>query len=310
MKHLSLTILAILSICLCGCTQQAKIIAQNDADFLAARDHFRQQQIDHSDWHNAEIAGKYGIPRVKLLDELAEHPERAKTLQPMIDSLTHCLDSLLPISMAKMQEILDSALLLEKKYESISTEGFKGAFMKRHIYSNEKLDSLYEAAPRILKRSIAGQSIKAFLHGPKVWPGDRIITFDCFDVNGEPFDWKTIEGKKTIIVADGLGCWTHGMDDTAPARYFDSLREEFGDNFVLMVFCNNSDVAALKEQSEHFGLENYIVIGDGREFSSPLEIMYDCQYTPSFVLINPDGTLDRMVAESDYIEEFLRERLL
>lgn len=74
-----------------------------------------------------------------------------------------------------------------------------------------------------------------------------------------------------------------------------------------MVFCNNRDLAGLKEQSEHFGLENYIVVGDGREFSSPLELMYDCQYTPSFVLINQDGTLDRMLrgGESDYIEEFL-----
>ena len=307
MERLSFTILAILSLCLFGCTQQAKRIAQNDADFLAVQDSLRQLQIDHMEWHNAEIAGKYGIPRVKLLNELDEHPERAKTLQPIIDSLTHCMDSLVPISMARLQEIQDSALLIEKKYESISTEGFKGAFMRRHVYSNEKLDSLYEAAPRILKRSIAGQSIKAFLHGPKVWPGDRIITFDCFDVNGEPFDWKTIEGKKTIIVADGLYCWTHGMDDTAPVRYFDSLKKEFGDDFVLMVFCNNCDIAGLKEQSEHFGLENYIVIGDGREFSSPLEIMYDCQYTPSFVLINPDGTLDSMVVENDYIEEFLRK---
>lgn len=36
MKRLSLTALAILSICLCGCNQQAKQIARNDADFLAA----------------------------------------------------------------------------------------------------------------------------------------------------------------------------------------------------------------------------------------------------------------------------------
>ena len=103
------------------------------------------------------------------------------------------------------------------------------------------------------------------------------------------------------IIAD------HGIDDTAPVTYFDYLREKFGDDFVLMVFCNNRTLAGLKEQSEHFGLENYIVVGDGREFSSPLELMYDCQYTPSFVLINQDGTLDRMLrgGESDYIEEFL-----
>lgn len=307
MKRLSLAGLAILSICLCGCSRQAKQIAQNDADFLAAVDYFRQLQIVHSEWHNTEIGGKYGIPRVKLLDELAEHPERAKELQPMIDSLTYYMDSLLSISMARLQEIQDSALLMEKKYESISTEGFKGAFMRRHIYSRDQLDSIYNAAPRILKRSVAGKSIKAFLHGPKVWPGDKIIPFDCFDVNGNSFDWKIIEGKKAIIVADGLDCWTHGMDDTAPVRYFDSLRKEFGDGFMLIVFFNNRDLAGLKEISEHFGLENYIVIGDSREFSSPLEIMYDCQYTPSFVLINQDGTLDRMVhgEEVDYIETFL-----
>jgi len=305
-KICPLSILAIVSILLCGCNNQARRIHKNDAEFLAAVDYYRQLQIDHSDWHNAEIADKYGIPRVKLQRELSAHPEWEKELQPLIDSLTHCLDSLLPLSMARMQEIQDSAFILEKKYESISTEGFKGAFMKRHYYSREHLDSLYNAAPRILKRSVAGKCIHEFLYGPKVWPGDKIITFDCFDVNGDTFDWKTIEGKKAIIMADGLDCWTHGMDDTAPVRYFDYLREEFGDSFVLMVFINNSDIAGLK-QSEHFGLENYIVVGDGREFSSPLELMYDCQYTPSFILINQDGTLDRMVhgEEADYIEKFL-----
>ena len=307
MKLLSPYLLIATSVLLCGCCNQARQIEKNDADFLAAVEYLRQRQMDHADWQNTEIAGKYGLPRVKLLNELAEHPERANELQPKIDSLTHYVDSLLPISMARYQAIADSALFVEKKYESISTEGFKGAFMKRHYYTREHLDSIYKAAPRALKRSIAGKSIDAFLNGPQVRHGDKIITFDCFDVNGKPFDWKTIEGKKTIIVADGLDCWTHGIDDTAPVTYFDYLREKFGDGFVLMVFCNNRDLAGLKEQSEHFGLENYIVVGDGREFSSPLELMYDCQYTPSFVLINQDGTLDRMLrgGESDYIEEFL-----
>lgn len=307
MRLLPLNLLIATSVLLCGCCNQARQIEKNDADFLAAVEYLRQRQMDHADWQNTEIAGKYGLPRVKLLNELAEHPERANELQPKIDSLTHYIDSLLPISMARYQAIADSALFVEKKYESISTEGFKGAFMKRHYYTREHLDSIYKAAPRALKRSIAGKSIDAFLNGPQVRHGDKIITFDCFDVNGKPFDWKTIEGKKTIIVADGLDCWTHGIDDTAPVTYFDYLREKFGDGFVLMVFCNNRNLAGLKEQSEHFGLENYIVVGDGREFSSPLELMYDCQYTPSFVLINQDGTLDRMLrgGESDYIEEFL-----
>lgn len=307
MKLLSPYLLIATSVLLCGCCNQARQIEKNDAAFLAAVEYFRQLQMDHADWQNTEIAGKYGLPRVKLLNELAEHPERANELQPKIDSLTHYVDSLLPISRARYQAIVDSALLVEKKYESISTEGLKGAFMKRHIYTREHLDSIYKAAPRALKRSIAGKSIDAFLNGLQVRHGDKIITFDCFDVNGKPFDWKTIEGKKTIIVADGLDCWTHGIDDTAPVTYFNYLREKFGYGFVLMVFCNNRDLAGLKEQSEHFGLENYIVVGDGREFSSPLELMYDCQYTPSFVLINQDGTLDRMVHgdETDYIEEFL-----
>ena len=307
LKSTSRTLLVSISVLLCGCGNQARQIEKNDADFLAAVEYFRQLQIDHGDRQNTELAGKYGIPREKLRNELAEHIERASELQPKIDSPSRYVDSLFPIYMARYQEIIDSALLVEKKYESISTEGFKGAFMKRHIYTREHLDSIYKAAPRALKRSIAGRSIDAFLNGPQVRPGDKIITFDCFDVNGEPFNWKTIKGKKTIIVADGLDCWTHGIDDTAPVTYFDYLREKFGDDFALLVFCNNRDLDGLKEQSEHFGLEDYIVISDGREFSSPLELMYDCQYTPSFVLINQDGTLDRMVhgEETDYIEEFL-----
>lgn len=306
MKRLSLTILVILLICLCGCNRQAKRIAKNDAEYLAAMDSLNMVQSELLEWNNREVANKYGHPRVQLRQELEEHPEMAEELQPILDSLNHCFDSLFAITNARLAEIGESRTRILKNFESISTEGFKAAFRKRHVYSSEQLDSIYNDAPRILKRSVAGKAIHEFLYGPKVWPGDKIIPFDCFDVNGNAFDWNTIKGKKTVIVADGLTCWTHGADDTVPVKYFDYLRTEYGNEFVWIVFFNNQDLDGLKEQVAHFGLEDYTVLADGSEFSSPLELMYDCQTLPSFVLIDPDGKLVRAdYMQPDEIEAFL-----
>lgn len=309
MKRISLLILVILPVfLLCGCNRQAKQIARNDAEYLAAVDSLNKAMRELVEWNNRELAGKYGHPRVKIGQELKEHPERAKELQPILDSLNHCFDSLSAITDARLAEIQEGKSRVSNKYESISTEGFKSAFGRRLIYSRYQLDSIYNAAPRILKRSVAGQAIHEFLYGPKVRPGEKIIPFDCFDVDGGAFDWSVIEGKKTVIVADGLTCWTHGVDDTAPVRYFNHLREEYGNDFVWIVFFNNLDLEGLKEKVGHFGLEDYIVLADGREFSSPLELMYDCHIRPSFLLINPDGTLVRAeFMDLDEIEEFLRE---
>lgn len=261
---------------------------------------------DYVDWNNAEITGKYGKPRLKLLNELEEHPEKAAELQPIIDSMSHAFDSLITISDSIYEAITEKRHAMESKYETLSPEAYKNVFRRRHIISREMLDSTYKVASRDVKHSPAGKAVKEFLYGPKVLPGDKIITFDCFDVEGKPFDWGTIEGKKTVIIGDGLSCMTHGMDDSEPARYFSSLKKGHEDDLALIIFFNNQDADGLKEQVKHFGLEDFIVLGDGMEFSSPLELMYDCQATPSLVYINPDGTLDCMTAGvTDYLEEFL-----
>lgn len=305
MKKTLFALLCLFVLSSCGYHPSKKTL-QYDAEYTALADSLRQAQYDYFDWHNAEIAEKYGVPRVKLMNELKEHPERKAELQPIIDSLSHAVDSLMPISNARYQAIIEEVYALGPKYESLSPEAFKGVFMRRHSITREVLDSTYKAASRDLKRSPAGKAIKEFLHGPKVWPGDKIITFDCFDKEGKPFDWSIIEGKKTVIVSDGLACMTHGMDDSLPAKYFNSLKNGHDDDMVLIIFFNNQDVDGLKENIEHFGLEDFIVVGDEMEFSSPLELMYDCQVTPSLVYINPDGTLDCMTAGvTDYLEEFL-----
>ena len=44
------------------------------------------------------------------------------------------------------------------------------------------------------------------------------------------------------------------------------------------------------------------------EFSTPLEILYDTQGTPSLLYINADGTLNKQVMGiDDYIDSFLKD---
>lgn len=294
------------AVCACSCGQrQAEMLARNDAEYKAKCDSLDQAVSGWIIWHNDAVAKSYGVPRVKLMNELEAHPEREHELRPILDSLNHCFDSLMTISDAMYNEIEAERSDLCEEYKLISTVGFEDFFRQRSEYTMEELEAIYKSVPRILKRTGVGKAMHSLLYGPKVLPGDKIKTFDCFDRDGKDFDWRIIDGRKTVIVVDGLDCMTHGMDDSAPIRYFDSLKNEYGEDFVLIVYFNNQNPDGLKELSDYFGLTDYIVIGDGLEFATPFQLMYDTCVTPSYVLINPDGTLDSVVIDTEHVEAFL-----
>jgi len=307
MKH---SLIAIIIICLsvCSCSYHpSKKTLEYDAAYLAISDSLNKAMTDYHEWHNREVAGKYGAPRVKVMNEMKAHPGRIKELQPIFDSLDRGLNAGLAESNARRDAIQKAISENSKYYRLISPAAFKSVFTLRHSMSREAVDSLYSNASKDVKLSAAGKAVHDYLYGKRVQAGDAFVPFKCFDSNGKKFDWSVIKGKKTIIIGDGLWCMNHGMNNSGPVRFFDSLREEYGDSFELIIYLYDQNKEGLLEQIEQYGLQNYTVVGDGLEFT-PIRTMYDIQATPAVLYINPDGTLDRGEdGVTDYINEFLRK---
>lgn len=279
-----------------------------DKEFTIILDSLNKQWTRYIQWHNSEVVDKYGIPRVKAMKELKAHPEREKELRPYIDSVTVLFEAARKESDKKNTEITEKRNAAYDKYKLISGEAFKSVFYKRHSMSTTELQSMLDSATKEVRRSPAGKATKAFLTTKKILPGDKFKPFPCFDANGKKFNWNIINGKKTIIVGGGLWCMTHGMDNSAPARFFKELKEKYGeDNFVLIIYWYNTDLQEMKKGIDEFGVEEFINVADGLEFSTPLEIVYDTQGTPSLLYINADGTLNKQVCGiDDYIDAFLK----
>ncbi|MCK9629187.1 MAG: hypothetical protein M0R37_11435 [Bacteroidales bacterium] len=282
--------------------------ADYDKEFTRILDSLNKQTTIYFQWHNSEVYIKYGKPRIKAMNELKSHPEKEKELRPYIDSLTVLLDAAGQESKKRYALITEKKSEAYDKYKLVSGEAFKSVFYRRHSLTTEELWSMLNSATKEVRHSPAGKATKAFLTTKKVLPGDKFKPFPCFDVNGKKFNWNIISGKKTIIIGDGLGCMTHGMDNSAPARYFKELKEKYGaDNFVLIIYWYNTDLQEMKKGIAEFGVEEFINVADDLEFSTPLEILYDTQGTPSLLYINADGTLSKQVMGiDDYIDSFLK----
>lgn len=279
-----------------------------DKEFTIILDSFNIQLAQYIREHS-EVDGKYGKPLGKAIRELRAHPEKEKELRPYIDSLTILSKAAIRELDRKYAEIVDRRDKAYDKYMLLSGKAFERVFGRRHSVSTEELWSMFNSATKEVRRSPVGKATKAFLTTNKVLPGDKFKPFPCFDVNGKKFNWNIISGKKTIIIGDGLGCMTHGMDNSAPARYFKELKEKYGaDNFVLIIYWYNTDLQEMKKGIAEFGVEEFINVSDGLEFSTPLEILYDTQGTPSLLYINADGTLNKQVMGiDDYIDSFLKD---
>lgn len=308
MKHFSIGFSIIASILLLFPMASYGQKVNYDKEFTKILDSLNIQTTRYVQWHNSEVSDKYGKPRVKAMNELKVHPEKEKELRPYIDSLTVLLDAAGKESQKRFALITEKKNEAYDKYNLISGEAFKSVFYKRHSMSTTELQSIFDSATKEVRRSPAGKATKAFLTTKKILPGDKFEPFPCFNVNGNKFNWNIIRGKKSIIVGGGLWCMTHGMDNTAPARYFNELKEKYGeDNFVLIIYWYNTDLQEMKKGIAEFGVEEFINVADGLEFSTPLEILYDTQGTPSLLYINADGTMNKQVCGvDDYIDSFLK----
>ena len=122
------------------------------------------------------------------------------------------------------------------------------------------------------------------------------------------FDWNSVKGKKFTIIVGGLWCMTHGMGNSLPKQYFESIKENYGDShqLILYVYCNDSE--EMKAEIKEFGLEDYTVISDFKGRATPFTSIYNCQATPTCIYIDAKGIIVNIMKGLDpnYLEnEFI-----
>lgn len=215
--------------------------------------------------------GEYDRTSRQLFDEIEAHPERR-------DSLMAVYEELHRVSLERNCE-------LALRYAA-TPSGLQRLYMVRLDLPKERLASVLDSLPAAMRRSPYAESIRRHIEARQIAEGDRLLPFEAVTERGEAFDWKSLEGRRVLLLYGGLGCmgeWGRG--------YVASLSERLpAGEFVVVVYWPAATPEELHEIREAFP-GDYLLISDFRKDHSPMKILYGAQATPTCFLADSDGTV-------------------
>lgn len=284
------------------------VSAQEKSEFELALEAHHQKFTELMERNNANVP-PLNIEAMKLERMAKENPALAAELNPRIDSLRHKADSLSSIFDKEYEILCQQGLEMERKFMFTDPLAFESAaYLARKRISKDSLGVLLSKASETVRKSEIGKRTREFIRNDQLQPSDKFKPIKCFDVNMNKFDWNSVKGKKFTIIVGGLWCMTHGMDNSLPKQYFESIKEKYGDShqLILYVYCNDSEET--KEEIKEFGLEDYTVISDFKGRATPFTSIYNCQATPTCIYTDAEGIIVNIMEGLDpnYLEnEFI-----
>ena len=278
---------------------------KSSAEYNARQDSLRQAfSAMVTEW-NEKIPPHFR-EAMRLEKEAKEHPELQDSLLAIAVEERRIGDSLKPDLQAKMDRNQEERNELEKRYALVFEDAFP-YFRQRKHHSKDSLSVLLSSASEEIRQSRTGQALRKYIDNPQISEGMPFQSFTCYDVEGNPFDWNLIKGKKVFLVHDGLWCMTHGQDNSLFRKYLKRLREEVPDCLPL-VFVNCDTREDLLASIEEYGLQDFHVVS---EFNGDLGILnwrYNDQATPTCHYIDEQGIILKVTEgiDTEYLEkEFL-----
>lgn len=284
------------------------VSAQERSEFELALEAHHQKFTELMERNNANVP-PLNIEAMKLERMAKENPALAAELNPRIDSLRHKADSLSSIFDKEYEILCQQGLEMERKFMFIDPLAFESAaYLARKRISKDSLGVLLSKASETVRKSEIGKRTREFIRNDQLQPSDKFKPIRCFDVNMNKFDWNSVKGKKFTIIVGGLWCMTHGMDNSLPKQYFESIKEKYGDShqLILYVYCNGPE--EMKAEIKEFGLEGYTVISDFKGRATPFTSIYNCQATPTCIYTDAEGIIVNIMEglDTDYLEnEFI-----
>ena len=297
-----------LSIFLCIVLASTSLRGQelkSNADYIARQDSLRQAfSAMVTEW-NEKIPSHFR-EAMRLEKEAKEHPERQDSLLAIAAEERRIGDSLKPDLQAKMDRNQEERNELEKRYALVFEEAFP-YFRQRKHFSKDSLSVLLNSSSEQIRQSKTGQALRKHIDNQQITEGMPFRTFPCYDVEGKPFDWNLIKGKKVFLIHDGLWCMTHGQDNSALRKYLRHLREEAPDCLPL-IFVNCETREELLASVEEYGLQDFHVVSEFESDLGTLNWLYGDQATPTCHYIDEQGTILKVTEgiDPEYLEkEFL-----
>ncbi len=254
-----------------------------------------------------EITPPHFRKAMQLEKEAEAHPEIKDSLLAIAAEERKTGESFMPALQEKMDNNQAERQALMDKYALIFEDAFP-FFAMRKQFSKDSLAILLSKASSEIQESETGKALRLYIQNPQFVEGNRFQPFPCYDVDGNSFDWRLIQGKKVFLVHDGLWCMTHGMDNSLFRKYLRHLSEA-APNCLPLVVVNCATPEDLKASIEEFGLQDFHVVSEFKKDLGTLNVIYNDQTTPTCHHIDEQGILVKTTEgiDQDYLEkEFLK----
>lgn len=178
-------------------------------------------------------------------------------------------------------------------------------YMVRFHVNKDTLQQILNTLPPDMRDSFYGKNIQAHISSHQIVEGDTLPSFPCTQVDGEPFDWALLDGKRLLFICEGLGCMGAGG-----RAYLDSLYAATSrDDFCIVVYCLSRSLKDLQQTRERYK-GAYIHLSDFKGDASPAKIIYGFQATPTCfltdcahrVLVKSEGLggVEKYIGETGY----------
>ena len=298
-------LLIFLCIVLASISMHAQELKSN-AEYKARQDSLRQAySAILAEW-NEKIPPHFR-EAMRLEKEAKEHPELQDSLLAIAAEERRIGDSLKPDLLAKRERNQEERSELEKRYALVFEDAFP-YFRLRNTISKDSLAIILNSASDEIRQSKTGQALRKFIDNQQLAPeGMPFLTFPCYDVEGNPFDWNLIKGKRVFLVHDGLDCMTHGQDNSAFRKYLKRLCEK-APNCLPLIVVNCETREDLLASIEEFGLQDYYVVSEFQKGFGTLDWLYNDKISPTCYHIDEQGIVLKVTEgiDPEYIEkEFL-----
>ena len=282
------SLLFFLCVVLASTSMHAQELKSN-AEYNARQDSLRQAYYAILTEWNEKIPPHFR-EAMRLEKEAKEHPELQDSLLAIAAEERRIGDSLKPDLQAKMDRIQEERNELEKRHALVFEDAFP-YFRLRNTISKDSLAIILKSASDEIRQSKTGQALRKFIDNQQLaTEGMPFQTFPCYDVEGNPFDWNLIKGKRVFLVHDGLDCMTHGQDNSAFRKYLKRLCEK-APNCLPLIFVDCETREDLLASIEEFGLQDYYVVSEFQKGFGTLDWLYNDQISPTCYYIDEQGII-------------------
>lgn len=211
------------------------------------------------------------------------------------DSLSRAWEELYDIV---CQKNVDLAL----KYATVPS-GLHRVYMVRDQIAKSLLEEKLSILPDSLKDNKYADYIRKYIDSRQIKTGEQYIPFECQTADGNKFDWKLLSGKSFLLVFDGLYC----MGENGRNYLEELMKKADNDKFQLIVYIKCRNLESLAEEQKKF--PQFKLISDFQQEGSTMNIVYNCQASPTCFMIDHSGKLQFSLVgvEPKQINEYLED---